>query len=131
MSHIHTCSMTSHYGEDTCQQRFFNDNIDLHWQSCIFSLSHFYHKPCINCDCMAHYGAKQFALHHSPHPTTHFLASLTPDSRSISPRKQTILRLDSNFAVSKRFAFCCEVAKAILLNGLLTHLLVLLIVVAV
>ena len=58
-------------------------------------------------------------------------ASLTPDSRSIPPRIQTILRLDSNFAVSKRFAFCCEIAKAILLDGLLTHLLVLRIGVAV
>ena len=73
MSHIHRCSMTSQYGEDTCQQRFFN--IDLHWQSWIFSLSLFHNKPR-----MAHYGAKQFALHHSPHFLSKFDVTFTPSS---------------------------------------------------
>ena len=124
MSHIHTCSMTSHYGEDTCQQRFFN--IDLHWQSCIFALSHFYHNPVW---LIAEPSNLRFTIPRIRQPIS--LASLTPDSRSVSPRIQTILRLNSNFAVSKRFAFCCEIAKAILLDGLLTQLLGLLIVVAV
>ena len=107
------------YGEDTCQQRFFN--IDLYWQSWIFSLTPSTINPVWLITELSNLRFTILRIQQSISS-----ASLTPDFQSISPRIQTILRLDSNFAVSKRVVFCCEIAKAVLLDGLLTHLLVLL-----